>query len=88
MFADAKLISFTSISMMICWLIFIIMKIYEFINDTAFSCVLHSFGGNYGPDLTFKYQFYRLITPIFLHANFAHIFFNTLGILSFGFSNE
>ena len=44
---------------------------------------LAAFGGNYGP-LTLSGQWVRLVTSLFLHAGFFHLFFNMWALLVLG----
>jgi membrane associated rhomboid family serine protease/Tfp pilus assembly protein PilF len=44
---------------------------------------LAAFGGNYGP-LTLSGQWVRLVTSLFLHAGFAHLFFNMWALYVLG----
>jgi len=45
---------------------------------------LRTFGARIVPDIIQKYQIWRFLTPVFLHANFLHIFFNCFSQLIFG----
>jgi rhomboid protease GluP len=47
------------------------------------SSFLAAFGGNYGP-LTLSGQWIRLVTSLFLHAGFFHLFFNMWALLVLG----
>ena len=49
--------------------------------------VLDRFGALFGP-LVAEGQYWRLLTAIFLHAGFAHLAFNSLGLLAFGIAFE
>jgi membrane associated rhomboid family serine protease len=42
------------------------------------AATLRYMGGKYLPDIRDKYEIYRFITPVFLHAGILHIFFNLL----------
>mmetsp|Transcript_768 Transcript_768/g.438 ORF Transcript_768/g.438 Transcript_768/m.438 type:complete len:112 (+) Transcript_768:284-619(+) len=46
------------------------------------------FGGRFTYAIFFRYQFWRLITPMFLHLNFFHAFWNILGFFWIGFQVE
>ena len=48
---------------------------------------LHKFGGRNTCDIKHG-QVWRLITPVFLHANFLHLFFNTISTLILGCITE
>lgn len=45
---------------------------------------LRNFGDRYVPLIIGKYQIWRFLTPVFLHGNFLHIFFNSFSQLIFG----
>jgi membrane associated rhomboid family serine protease len=42
------------------------------------AAALRYMGGKYLPDIRDKYEIYRFITPVLLHAGILHIFFNLL----------
>merc|ERR1719277_1812829 len=50
-------------------------------------CVLYSLGASWGPAIA-RGQLYRLITPVFLHANLTHLLFNVFFQLRMGFGME
>lgn len=54
----------------------------EFLSPTIDTLV--KFGGRTVYDIVARYQVWRFITPVFLHANFLHIFFNCFSQLIFG----
>ena len=45
---------------------------------------LYEFGDRYPYYIKYHYQFWRFLTPVFLHAFFLHIFFNSMSQLIFG----
>ena len=49
---------------------------------------LSSFGAKNTYDIRYHYQIYRWFLPIFLHANFMHIFFNSVTLFWIGFNVE
>ncbi|CDW77937.1 rhomboid family [Stylonychia lemnae] len=49
---------------------------------------LNTFGSNNPWQMRYKYQVWRYITPIFLHAGFMHIFSNMLSQMIIGFMLE
>jgi membrane associated rhomboid family serine protease len=51
-------------------------------------CLLYGFGAQYTYAVTHKFQIWRLITPIFVHNSFRHLFFNTFSLLLIGFIVE
>mmetsp|Transcript_22035 Transcript_22035/g.24498 ORF Transcript_22035/g.24498 Transcript_22035/m.24498 type:complete len:202 (-) Transcript_22035:29-634(-) len=52
------------------------------------SSKLSSFGAKNPYNIRYNYQLYRWVIPIFLHANFMHIFFNTVALFWIGFNVE
>ena len=46
----------------------------DFLNPTAQS--IHYFGGNYGPDVLLKGEYWRLVTSNYIHIGFIHLIFN------------
>lgn len=50
-------------------------------------CVLYRLGASWGPAIA-RGQLYRLITPVFLHANLTHLLFNVFFQLRMGFGME
>ena len=52
------------------------------------SCLLYKFGAKYTPAIQAEYQYYRLFTPMLLHASIGHIISNSLSILFIGFYVE
>jgi membrane associated rhomboid family serine protease len=51
------------------------------------TCSLYLLGASWGPSIT-SGQLWRFITPIFLHANTMHLFFNLFFQLRIGFGME
>jgi membrane associated rhomboid family serine protease len=49
---------------------------------------LSSFGAKDPYRIRYSYHIFRWVTPIFLHANFMHIFFNTVSLFWVGFMVE
>jgi rhomboid protease GluP len=49
---------------------------------------LSSFGAKDPYRIRYDYHVFRWVTPIFLHANFMHIFFNTVSLFWIGFMVE
>jgi len=50
-------------------------------------CVLYALGASWGPAVA-RGQIWRLITPVFLHANLTHLLFNIFFQLRMGFGME
>lgn len=70
------------------WTVYIVMLCIESeLPLVPSSTVLANFGANI-PPLIVKGEIWRLICPVFLHANFVHIFFNTFFQMRMGFSIE
>ncbi|KRW98814.1 hypothetical protein PPERSA_10585 [Pseudocohnilembus persalinus] len=87
-FPDSKLFSFNAINVISCYIMYIICWLTYWFSDMSWRCTTHFYGSHYGPDVGQQYQFHRLLTPMILHQNNMHIFFNTLGLLFFGFQLE
>eukprot|EP01017_Pseudomicrothorax_dubius_P030292 TRINITY_DN3766_c0_g1_i1.p1 TRINITY_DN3766_c0_g1~~TRINITY_DN3766_c0_g1_i1.p1 ORF type:complete len:302 (+),score=88.24 TRINITY_DN3766_c0_g1_i1:74-979(+) len=49
---------------------------------------LLDFGGKYPYNMRYKFEIWRFITPVFLHANFSHILYNLISQLIFGIPIE
>ena len=49
---------------------------------------LDTWGAKDAYKIRYNYQLWRWFTPIFLHANFMHIFFNTISLFWIGFMVE
>ena len=52
------------------------------------NCLLYGFGAQFTFAVTHKYQVWRLVTPIFVHNSFRHLFFNSFSLLMIGFVVE
>jgi len=50
-------------------------------------CVLYRLGASWGPAIAHG-QFWRLVSPVFLHANLTHLLFNVFFQLRMGFGME
>ena len=74
----------TSLLISINAIIFILMVLYgvDPINPTAQS--IYNFGGNFGPDILIKGQYWRLITSNYIHIGFTHLLFNMWCLYSIG----
>jgi rhomboid protease GluP len=57
-------------------------------NGYRWSCLLYRFGALELSSITNHYQFFRLITSMFTHNNFLHLFSNCLSIVFIGFYAE
>ena len=57
-------------------------------NGNRWSCLLYRFGALELSSITNHYQFFRLITSMFTHNNFLHLFSNCMSILFIGFYAE
>merc|ERR1719313_691486 len=72
-----------------CW------QILEFVMSMALGhqkanpspCVLYRLGASWGPAVA-NGEVWRLITPVFLHANLTHLLFNIFFQLRMGFGME
>jgi membrane associated rhomboid family serine protease len=56
--------------------------------DIGWPCWLHQLGAGYGPALTAGGEWWRLVTPIFLHGNLSHLFMNCFIQVRLGFRVE
>ncbi len=76
------IITVVDIAMFIVTLVFGWQTAGEFLSPSI--DILIKFGGRTVADIIYKYQVWRFLTPVFLHANFLHIFFNCFSQLIFG----
>ena len=51
-------------------------------------CSMRTFGAKFTYDITQKYEVWRLLTAVFLHNSFLHLFWNMFSLLSMGFTVE
>jgi len=51
-------------------------------------CTMHTFQAKFTWDITHKYQVWRLLTAVFLHNSFLHLFWNSFSMLTFAFTVE
>ncbi|CAD8080582.1 unnamed protein product [Paramecium sonneborni] len=54
----------------------------------SFECVLYTWGSKHTPSIVYRFQFWRLVCPIFLHGSFSHIIGNMAVQLYYGFILE
>lgn len=54
----------------------------------SWSCLILNFGAEQGGKIVNHYQYFRLITPIFLHNSSRHIISNSLSLFFMGFHTE
>jgi len=91
-FGNFKFKSFTFITTIVQIVIFIFGVVYAAYlsknNEVAYTCVLYELGAKFTPAIVGSYHLHRLVFPILLHGNVAHIFGNMIGQLSFGFQLE
>jgi len=85
-----KTMSFLLICALIIVYIIQLLLYYSFLkpNGYRWSCLLYRFGALEMSSITNHYQYFRLITSIFAHNNFLHIFSNCLSIFFIGFYAE
>ena len=76
------------------WII-INISVYTVMAGIAFNlrfsnwyCLLYGFGAQFTYAITHKFQIWRLVTPMFIHNSFRHLFFNTFSLLLIGFIVE
>ena len=56
------------------------------VNPTVYS--IHYFGGNFGPDILIKGEYWRLLTSNYIHIGFIHLLFNMWCLYSIGLELE
>ena len=49
------------------------------------TCLLYRLGSRFTYSIFFKFHIHRLVTPVLLHLNFFHLFWNVLGLFWIGF---
>jgi rhomboid protease GluP len=54
----------------------------------GWQCTLYDFQAKYTYAISNKYEVWRLITPIFLHQNWVHLFWNVFSLFMIGFVVE
>lgn len=72
-----------------CWQVveFVISMALGHVKANPTPCVLYRLGASWGPAVA-RGQIWRLITPVFLHANLTHLLFNVFFQLRMGFGME
>lgn len=82
--------AFCSIILMIDLAVFIAQELVFKIKYKSknWSCLCYKFGAKYTPAIKAHYEYYRLLTPMFLHDNIGHILSNSLSIFFIGFYVE
>mgnify|MGYP003993076395 CR=1 FL=1 len=69
------------------WVVLAINVVYFLVLELAGGSedieVLIKYGAKYGPDIA-DGQFWRLVTPVFMHIGFGHLFANSIPLLIFG----
>lgn len=83
-----ELISLTTLYILICLTFYILLEIYSNVKEVSYYCALYWAGAATPLPIRENGEWYRLIFPIFLHANFAHIAFNIIALLMFGYQVE
>ena len=51
-------------------------------------CLLYGFGAMFTYAIRYKFQVWRLVTPMFVHNSLRHLFFNTFSLMLIGFIIE
>lgn len=71
------IVSFLAILNLSLWFIINILKI-------PFGLKLYDLGVGHNLSILLLDEYWRLVTPIFLHADFGHVIFNTFALILFG----
>lgn len=53
-----------------------------------FECVLYAWGSKHTPSIVYRFEYWRLLTPVLLHGSFSHIFGNMVVQIYYGFMLE
>ena len=86
------LYSYNLIFILLDIIIFLITIIYLFTNtetvSKSYECVLYQFGALYSYSIIHDFQIWRIITGMFLHGGYSHIYGNSQSICIVGFFFE
>ncbi len=80
------MITYSIISINILYFIIMIIMGVDPINPSAYS--IHFFGGNFGPDILIKGEYWRLLTSNYIHIGFMHLLFNMWCLYAIGIELE
>lgn len=66
----------------------LVFNFYYQSHGLSWTCLTLNFGAQQGGKIVHHYQYFRLITPIFLHNSARHILSNSLSLFFMGFHTE
>lgn len=69
-------------------IILLVINIWMYILTEYTNGMMRDWGGSYAPLILEEHQYYRIITHIFIHYGFDHIFNNMVSLLILGYSLE
>ena len=85
-----KTVSFLIICIITAVYLFQLFLYYSIYKPKGYNwgCLLYHLGASELSSIANHYQYFRLITPIFTHNNFGHLFSNAISIVFIGFPVE
>lgn len=83
-------VTFWLLSINIAIFIFQLFLFYSYYNrnELPWNCLVIALGGSQGGKIVNHYQYFRLITPMFLHNSVRHLLSNSMSLFFLGFHTE